>query len=202
MKLIAAFVVLSLLLPGFCRAAESSTLEERFDGELSADWFWGLGTWTSKAGVLRGYESGPRRHGPVKLRRFPLRDGVVEIDFRLEGRATFAGIIFNGSQERGHIVHLVVAKDQLRVLAHPAKGETLELIKEPAQFPAGQWHHVKIQFQGSQMTATVDEKTITAKHDCIGELKLNFGLGGESGGPAGEKAGALVFRQLKMTSRP
>ncbi len=202
MKLMAAFVVLSLLLPGLCRAAESSTLEERFDGELSADWFWGLGTWTSKAGVLRGYESGPRRHGPVKLRRFPLRDGVVEIDFRLEGRATFAGIIFNGSQERGHIVHLVVAKDQLRVLAHPAKGEALELFKEPAQFPVGQWRHVKIQFQGSQMTATVDDKTITAKHDCIAELKLNFGLGGDSGGPEGEKAGALEFRQLKITSQP
>jgi hypothetical protein len=198
----AAFVLLSVLLPGFCSAAESVTLEDRFDSELSADWFWGLGTWTTQGGVLRGYESGPRRHGPVKMRRFPLRDGVVEVDFRLEGRATFAGIIFNGAQERGHIVHLVIGKDQLRILAHPAKGKTLELFKEPARFEAGQWHHAKIQFQGSQMTATVDGKTITAAHDCIAEQKLTFGLGGDSGGPEGEKAGALEFRQLKMTSRP
>ena len=202
MRSMAALMVLAVLLPGFSSATEAVTLEERFDGELSADWFWGLGTWTAKAGVLRGYESGPRRHGPVKMRKFPLRDGVVEVDFRLEGRATFAGVIFNGSQERGHIVHLVVGKDQLRVLAHPAKGKTVELLKEPAQFEVGQWHHVKIQFQGPQMTATVDGKTITAADDCIAEPKLTFGLGGDSGGPEGEKAGALEFRQLKITSQP
>jgi hypothetical protein len=198
----AALVFRAVLLPSFSSAAESVTLEERFDGELSTDWFWGLGTWTAKGGVLRGYESGPRRHGPVKMRRFPLRDGLVEADFRLEGRATFAGVIFNGSQERGHIVHLVVGKDQLRVLAHPAKGKTVELLKEPARFEAGRWHRVKIQFQGSQMTATVDGKTITVAHDCIAEQKLTFGLGGDSGGPEGEQAGALEFRQLKITGQP
>ncbi|MCX7824433.1 MAG: hypothetical protein N2689_02630 [Verrucomicrobiae bacterium] len=89
-------------------AAKRTVLEEKFDGELSKDWFWGLGTWIAKGGVLRGFESGPRRHGPVKMRRFPLRDGSVECEFRLDGKATFAGVIFNGSQERGHIVHIVM----------------------------------------------------------------------------------------------
>ena len=60
----------------------------------------------------------------------------------------------------------------------------------------------EVQFQGSQLTATVDGKTITAMHDCIAELKLTFGLGGDSGGPEGEKAGTLEFRQLKITSQP
>jgi hypothetical protein len=197
-----ALALIAALLPGFGRAQEPTTVEETFNGELSADWFWGLGTWTSKGGVLRGCESGPRRHGPVKMRKFPLRNGIIECDFRLEGRATFAGIIFNGGQERGHIVHLVLGKDQIRVLAHPSKGQTVELLKEPARLAVGEWHHVRIQFEGSQMTATVDDQTIHATHDCIAEQKLAFGLGGDSGGPEGEKAGALEFRRLKMSSRP
>ena len=75
-------------------ATKGVTLEEKFDGELSKDWFWGLGTWTAKDGVLRGFQSGPRRHGPVKMRRLPLRDGSVECEFRLEGKVAFAGVIF------------------------------------------------------------------------------------------------------------
>ena len=91
-------VVLCALVASLAVASEPSLTQEPFDRELSADWHWGLGTWTAKDGVLRGYESGPRRHGPVKMRRCSLGDGIVECDFRLKGKATFAGIIFNGTQ--------------------------------------------------------------------------------------------------------
>lgn len=182
-------------------AAETPGYEEDFTQPLSKDWFWGLGTWTTTNGVLRGYESGPRRHGPVKMRRISLRDGVVECEFRLEGKATFAGVIFNGSQERGHIVHVVAGRDQVRILAHPKRGETVELLSQPNALAVGQWHRVRIQFSGPQIVATVDGKTFTAKHDCIAEEKLALGLGGDSGGPEGEKVGALEFRKLKIKSQ-
>jgi hypothetical protein len=42
----------------------------------------------------------------------------------------------------------------------------------------------------------VDGVSINAEHACIAEEKLTFGLGGDSGGPEGEKAGALEFRGL------
>ena len=176
-------------------------LEEKFDQELSKDWFWGLGTWTAKDGVLRGFESGPRRHGPVKMRKLPLTDAVIECEFRLEGKATFAGIIFNGSHERGHIVHLVMGRDGLRILAHPKKGETTELLKQSDTLAADEWHRVKIEFKGPTMNATVNGRTITTSNPCIAEEKLTFGLGGDSGGPEGEKAGALKFRKLKITAQ-
>lgn len=176
-------------------------LEEKFDQELSKDWFWGLGTWTAKDGVLRGFESGPRRHGPVKMRKLPLKDAVIECEFRLEGKAIFAGIIFNGAQERGHIVHLVMGRDALRILAHPKKGETTELLKQSDTLAADEWHRVKIEFKGPTMNATVNGRTITTSNPCIAEEKLTFGLGGDSGGPEGEKAGALQFRKLKITAQ-
>ena len=201
MRLVILIAVFLGTLCGVSLSAESKTLlEESFTTELSKEWFWGLGTWSAKDGVLRGFESGERRHGPVKMRKLPLTDAVIECDFRLEGKATFAGIIFNGSQERGHIVHLVMGKDTLRILAHPKKGENVELLKGPNMLPSGVWHHVKIVFRGPTITATIDDTTITASNPCIAEEKLTFGLGGDSGGPEGEKAGALEFRKLKITT--
>lgn len=195
----ALFALLDLLCGDIQSAEPKTLLEESFTTELSKDWFWGLGTWTAKDGVLRGFESGPRRHGPVKMRKLPLKDAIIECDFRLEGKATFAGIIFNGSQERGHLVHLVMGTDTLRILAHPKKGENAELLKQSHILAVGSWHHVKIEFKGETITATIDGKTFTASHPCIAEQKQTFGLGGDSGGPEGEKAGALEFRSLKIT---
>lgn len=203
MKFIVLISALVVAMSADVQCAEPQTLlEESFTTGLSKDWFWGLGTWTAKDGVLRGFESGERRHGPVKVRKLPLKDAAVECDFRLEGKASFAGIIFNGSQERGHIVHLVMSKDTLRILAHPKKGESVELLKQPGVLTVGDWHHVRIVFQGETMTAMIDERTIAASSPCIAEEKQTFGLGGDSGGPEGEKAGALEFRQLKITTIP
>ena len=194
--------ILSLLLVAVAvHAAEPKIiLEEKFDQELSKDWFWGLGTWSAKDGVLRGFESGARRHGPVKVHKLPLKDGIVECDFRLIGKASFAGIIFNGSQDRGHICHLVMTTKELRILAHPKKGENKELAKVPVQLPPETWHHVRLVFSGEKLEATVDDNVIRGSDPCIAEEKLTFGLGGESGGPTGEKAGALEFRRLRVTS--
>ena len=194
--------LLALLLAPLANfAAEPKViLEEKFDAELSKDWFWGLGTWSAKDGVLRGFESGARRHGPVKMHKLPLKDGIVEADFRLIGKASFAGIIFNGSQERGHLCHLVMTTKELRILAHPKKGENEELAKVTATLLPETWHHVRIVFSGDKLEATVDDHVIRAVAPCIAEEKLTFGLGGESGGPTGEQAGALEFRRLRVTS--
>ena len=191
-----ALVCFFLMIGSVLATEPKVLLEESFTSDLSKDWFWGLGTWKAENGVLRGFESGPRRHGPVKMRKLSLQDATVECEFRLEAKATFAGIIFNGSQERGHLVHLVMSKDQLRILAHPKKGETKELIKVPAKLALGEWHRVKLVFKGQTMTATIDGLTLSAENPCIAEEKLTFGLGGDSGGPEGEKAGALEFRGL------
>jgi hypothetical protein len=177
-------------------------LHETFTEELSGEWFWGLGTWESQNGLLRGFESGPRRHGPVKMRRLTFTNAAIEFDFRFEGSATFAGIICNGSQDRGHIVHLVMGTRTLRILAHPRRGESLELVTRPNVLTTGEWHHVKVVFQGNTITATVNETVVTASAGCIAEEKKSFGLGGDSGGPEGEAAGAIAFRSLTIVAMP
>jgi hypothetical protein len=192
-----------VLSAGSAFSAEPNVLlEEKFDQPLSADWHWGLGTWTAKDGVLRGFESGERRHGPVKVHKLTMTDAVIECEFRLIGKASFAGIILNGAQERGHIVHLVMGKDHLRVFAHPKKGESIGLLKQDNPLTIDEWHRVRLELKGDTLTATIDKTQITATAPCIADQKLSFGLGGESGGPEGEKAGALEFRALKITTTP
>lgn len=174
-------------------------LEEAFDTPLSKDWHWGLGTWTSENGVLRGFESGPRRHGPVKVRKFPFTDATIEFEFRLDGRASFAGIVFNGDQSRGHIVHFYATRKDVHLTAHPSKGEKVEVIKEPLVVASEEWHQVRIKFKGEQLSAELDGKKYEASLPCFAERKEAFGLGGDSGGPEGEKAGSLLFRKLKIS---
>ena len=78
----------------------------------------------------------------------------------------------------------------------------VELLSRPHALAVGQWHRVKIEFRGPRIIATVDDMAFTATHDCIAEEKLSLGLGGDSGGPEGEKAGALEFRKLRIDSKP
>jgi len=176
-------------------------LNEDFQSNLSDDWFWGLGTWSAKDGILRGFESGERRHGPVKLRRFPLKDGMVECEFRIEGGATFASVPFNGSHERGHLLNVVMSRSQFRIIAHIRKGESVDLVRVPITLQDQEWHPVRIALKGENITVEFNGGTYSGRHPAIAEQKENFGFGGDSGGPEGEKVGALEFRNLKITTR-
>lgn len=201
-RLITLFCLLFIVCSHLCGAEPKVLLQEKFTTPLSADWHWGLGTWKAENGVLRGFESGPRRHGPVQMRKLAFGDAVFEFDFRLENRASFAGIIFNGSQKRGHLFHLYMTTKEVRLSAHPSKNEKVELIRQAQDLKAGEWHRVRIQIKGESIRASVDDKPYSAEHVCIAEQKEAFGLGGDSGGPEGEKAGALLFRNLRVVSEP
>jgi hypothetical protein len=176
-------------------------LEEPFTDPLSEDWFWGLGTWTAKDGVLRGFESGPRRHGPAKVRRVLLKDAAIEVEFRLERAARMIGIGFNRPQGHGHLVAFVVTPDIIRIIGHPKEGETVDYVrKENAKgLPTDVWHKVRLEFKGETLTVKLGDETFTATHPSIAEEKHTLSLGGDSGGPEGEKAGAIEFRKLRIT---
>ncbi len=182
-------------------AAEKPLYHNDFTQPLGKEWFWGLGTWTAKDGVLRGFESGPRRHGPVKMLKLEARDLEVSFSFRTVGRATWASIIFN--QEGGHLCNALfnTSKNQVRVLVHPrggGKAEPLELLAESRPIAPVVWHSAIVKLAGTKLTVTLDGHTLAAEHTALNVMKTNLGLGGDSGGSEGEKAGALEFKELRV----
>jgi hypothetical protein len=203
MKIVST-VFLSLIVgAAFAFSAEPDILlEETFEQPLSADWHWGLGTWTVKDGVLRAFESGERRHGPVKQRHFAFSEADVRFEFRLEGKASFASFPIDGTRERSHILNFVMGRDVFRIIAHPKKGENVDLVREKITLADRDWHPVHIVLKDETITVEFNGRTWTAKHPVVAEPKANIGVGGESGGPAGEKAGALEFRRLKISAVP
>ncbi len=200
MKSVLTIFLSGLASASFALSAEPSVLlKETFEHPLSADWHWGLGTWTAKDGVLRGFESGERRHGPVKQRHLALTEADICFDFRLEGKASFASFPIDGTRERGHILNFVMGRNVFRIIAHPKKGENVDLVREQITLGDTEWHPVHIVLKGETVTVNFNGQTWTAKHAVVAEPKANIGFGGESGGPEGEKAGALAFRCLKIT---
>jgi hypothetical protein len=87
--------------------------------------------------------------------------------------------------------------DQFRILAHVKKGESFDLVREKITLANRDWHPVHIVLKGETITVIFNGRTWAAKHPAVAEPKDNIGFGG---GPDGEKAGALEFRNLVITS--
>ncbi len=64
--------------------------------------------------------------------------------------------------------------------------------------PTDVWHKVRLEFKGETLTVKLGDETFTATHLSIAEEKHTLSLGGDSGGPEGEKVGALEFRNLRI----
>lgn len=171
-----------------------------FQKPLSKDWFWGLGTWQAENGVLKAFESGPRRHGPVKNYRLTFKDITFTYEFRLVGKATHSILPMNGSRERGHMLNLVMAKDKVSIRIHPenyrTNGKSYTLVEKKMNLKSETWHKCQVEISGDKIIARINDIEISGNSKVIAEEKQNFGLGGGSGGPEGEQAGALAFRNL------
>jgi len=200
-KLLILLCVLGASVVQLLAAEPKLLLEEPFTDPLAADWFWQLGTWKANDGVLRGFESGPRRHGPVKLRKLAFTEADIRFEFRLEGKATNASFPINGTRERGHILNFVVGLTECRIIVPVKKGESVDLVRDRITLAAErEWHPVRIVLKGETITVEFNGQTWTANHPAAAEPKDNFGLGGGTGGPEGEKAGAVEFRKLRITT--
>lgn len=181
----------------------ANKIYEDFQTPLSEDWFWGLGTWKAENGVLTGYESGKRRHGPVKIRSLIFDDASFEYDFKLNGKASFSSLTLNGEIDgrKNHLLNVLfnVKNQSIRVILHTAPGGfKFNLIDQPIQIKKNQWNHAKVCIKQNSLEINLDGQSISAQHEAIRYRKFNFGLGGDSGGPKGAEAGTLEFKNLHI----
>ena len=197
-------------------AAEQPDVVEDFQQVLSKNWGFTLGTWTAADGVLTAFESGPRRHGPVKMRNLVFQSAKFDYEFRLNGDARYSSIKGTG-QINGHkSAHFVVFMSTKDCQHKPpfTKGQTLKiiafepthsglakisLINAPLELENEKWHRASIEVIDDRILVDVNGQKFEAKHETLALPSTEFGLGGESGAPAGEDAGTLQFRNLHVS---
>ena len=200
------FIALLLsLASAFAVADEAPTVLYRsdFTQPLGKEWHWGLGTWSTKDGVLHAFESGPRRHGPVKMQKLAFTDATFTFDMRLLGRAHWASVVFN--DDAGHLFIVTLARSSKTLVVNkPAdkkdpSSQQEKIAEVPLTVTPNDWHHVVINLAGDEIDVTVNDVTLHGQHPVLAKPKTLFGLSGDSGGPEGETAGALQFRGLVIT---
>lgn len=203
------FHLLALLLAASLTATEPAspplskpTAEDALAAFLPPKGYWSLGAWKLQDGVLRGFESGPRRHGPVTVQKLDYRQADIRFEFRLVGKAAYVILPMDGNRERGHILNIVLGRKSFRIIAHPAKGQSLDLVRETIEPPQGEWQPVRVVLRDQTITVDYAGRSWTAKHSAVAEIKAGLGLGGDSGGPEGERAGAIEFRHLQVVTQP
>ena len=111
-------------------AAEQPDVVEDFQQVLSKNWGFTLGTWTAADGVLTAFESGPRRHGPVKMRNLVFQSAKFDYEFRLNGDARYSAIKGTGQingHKSAHFVVFMSTKD-CQYKQRFTRGKTIKII--------------------------------------------------------------------------
>ena len=208
--------ILFILLSSAQAAEQQKDVIENFQQPLSKNWGFTLGTWTAKDGVLTAFESGPRRHGPVKMRNLTFSSAKFDYEFKLNGDARYSAIKATGQigdRKSAHFVVFMSTKDcQYKKLFTKEKTikiivfeptdsglRKIDLLNAPLQIENGKWHKASIEVVDDQILVDVNGQKFRVKHDTLKLKSAAFGLGGESGGPEGESAGTLQFRNLKVS---
>ena len=197
-------------------AAEQPDVVEDFQQVLSKNWGFTLGTWTAADGVLTAFESGPRRHGPVKMRNLVFQSAKFDYEFRLNGDARYSAIKGTGQingHKSAHFVVFMSTKDcqykqrftrgkTIKIIVFeptPSGLAKIDLLDAPLDLENDKWHRASIEVIDNRILVDVNGQKFEAKHETLALPSTEFGLGGESGGPAGENAGTLQFKNLRVS---
>ena len=131
-----------------------------FDAPLDASFSVAKGTWTPAGGILTAVEVAEEKHVAVLHHNVGLRSAVIECDFRLSGSPQF----LVGCDGKGHHVGRVVVRGAGVVDIAEDSGKTSHVIasiKTPVA--QEQWHHLRVEWMGDEMIATLDGQTVKAK---------------------------------------
>jgi hypothetical protein len=132
------------------------SFEEPLDSSFSV----AKGTWTAEKGILTAAELPADKHVAVLHHNVGLRSAVIECEFRLDGSSSF----LVGCDGKGHVGRVVVRPTGVDIAEDSVKpSHVIATLKMPVAF--GEWHHLRVEWMGDEMMATLDGQTVHAKHD-------------------------------------
>ena len=154
-------------------AAEQPDVVEDFQQVLSKNWGFTLGTWTAADGVLTAFESGPRRHGPVKMRNLVFQSAKFDYEFRLNGDARYSAIKGTGQingHKSAHFVVFMSTKDcqykqrftrgkTIKIIVFeptPSGLAKIDLLDAPLDLENDKWHRASIEVIDNRILVDVN----------------------------------------------
>lgn len=138
-----------------------------FKEPLDATWSIAKGSWTPDHGILKAVELPEEKHSAVLHHKVGLESAVIECEFKLDG----PGVFIIGCDGLHHVGRVVVNAEGLSIAEDSVKpSHTIATLKTPVK--AGEWHRLRVEWQGDEMAASLDGQELRAKHPYLVSPKV------------------------------
>jgi hypothetical protein len=141
---------------------------------LGKEWSVAKGKWEVKDGVLVVTEIPEEKHVPVLHLATGPTNLTAECDFRFNS----GNIFYIGCDAQKHVGRLIVQPKSARLAedSTEVKGKTPShtLAEAKVDFKPGEWHHVRLDYAGDQMTAKIDGTELKAQHPYLATPKVRW----------------------------
>ncbi len=142
-----------------------------FKAPLDASFSVAKGKWTPQDGVLAVLDLPDEKHIPVLHHNVGLAAAVIEVEFFLDGPGNF----LVGCDSDKHVGRVVVNAAGLSIAEDSVK-PSHTIAKLPLTVAPNEWHHLRVEWKGDQMAASLDGKELRAKHDFLATPKARSWL--------------------------
>ncbi len=142
-----------------------------FKAPLDASFSVAKGKWTPEGGVLAVLDLPEEKHIPVLHHNVGLAEAVIEAEFFLVGPGNF----LIGCDSAKHVGRVVVNAGGLSI-AEDSVAPSHTIAKLPMTVTPNEWHHLRVEWKGDQMAASLDGKELRAKHDYLATPKARSWL--------------------------
>lgn len=130
-----------------------------FKTPLDSSFSIGKGQWTPQDGVLNVLDLPEQKHIPVLHHKVGLASATIEVEFLIEGPGSF----LVGCDSNKHVGRVVVVGGGLSIAEDSVK-PSHTIAKLPMTVKSGEWHKLRVEWQGDQMAANLDGQELRAQH--------------------------------------
>ena len=166
-------------------------LKEDFNEPPAKQWSLMAPVWETADGVLKATHTKPfpTNHGPVMQRQLPMKNVIVQVEIKLEGKAH---AVVHLNKANGHLCRALINPDAFYLIRRDSggdKGTRLDADESPVELEV--WHVLVVELSGREMVATLDgKKVLVGQRDDLDQVKTALML--EAGG------GTVWFKNLRV----
>lgn len=131
------------------------------------------GKWIPQQGVLGIVNIPAEKHIPVLHHKVGLATAVIEVEFRFDDPGSF----LVGCDAEKHVGRVVVNASGFSIAEDSVK-PSHTIAKHAMPVKPGEWHRLRVEWQGDRMAARLDGQELRAQHPFLATAKSRSWLAG------------------------